>query len=88
MAEGQYRSALEGDHVRGLLHVPGVAEVEMVGEATIMASVEDWAVNLSQARLTFHWRCKTEPEPPRQEWMVVQPQPTPPCCHARTGALL
>jgi hypothetical protein len=57
-----YYGVLEGDEVRGLLHSPGAHEVELVGEAALPVSIEDWGLPLRQAARVFYRRCHIAPD--------------------------
>jgi hypothetical protein len=57
LREYRYYSVFEGDHVRGLLHDLGSQAVEIVGEATLQVTVEDWGLDLMHAKAIFYPRC-------------------------------
>ena len=58
LREDSYYTVLEGDQVRGALHVLGPHDVEIVGEVTLGVTIEDWGLNLSQAKAIFYARCQ------------------------------
>lgn len=58
LREDSYYSVFEGDRIRGPLHSLGSHEVEIVGETTLGVTVEDWGLNLEQAKTTFYSRCR------------------------------
>ena len=51
-----YHSVFEGDRVKGQLPVPGSYEVEIVGEVTLEVTIEDWGLDLRQAKAIFKGR--------------------------------
>jgi hypothetical protein len=57
LREHSHYSVFEGDLVRGQLHVRGPQEIEIVGEITLRATVEDWGLSLEQAKTIFYPRC-------------------------------
>jgi hypothetical protein len=59
--EQEYFGVYEGDHVRGLLHSPGLHPIEVIGELTVDATVETWGIDRDQATRVFHRHCKTRP---------------------------
>jgi hypothetical protein len=46
------------DQVRGPLHTLGSHEIEIVGENTLGVTIEDWGLNLEQAKAIFYPRCE------------------------------
>lgn len=58
LREHSYHSVFEGDRVRGQLHLRGPQEIEIVGEITLWATVEDWGLSLEQAKTIFYPRCR------------------------------
>jgi hypothetical protein len=59
--EHDHHSVFEGDRVRGLLHTPGVQQVEVVGEVTLSVTIERTGLTHEQAVLAFHRRCVNLP---------------------------
>ena len=57
LREDSYYSVFEGDRIRGLLHVLGSQEVEIVGEVTMGVTIEDWGLTLDQAKAIYYPRC-------------------------------
>ena len=57
LREDSYYTVLEGDQVRGPLHVLGSHDVEIVGEITLGVTIEDWGLNLEQAKAIYYPRC-------------------------------
>jgi hypothetical protein len=59
--EHDHYSVFEGDHVRGLLHTPGLQQVEVVGEITLSVTIERTGLTHEQAVSAFHRRCDGHP---------------------------
>jgi hypothetical protein len=58
LREDSHYSVFEGDRVRGPLHDRGSHEVEIVGEVTLWVTIEDWGLDLTQAKVIFYPRCR------------------------------
>jgi hypothetical protein len=58
LREDSYYSVFEGDQTRGPLHTLGSQEVEIVGDITMGVTIEDWGLNLNQAKAIFYPRCR------------------------------
>jgi len=58
LREDSYYSLFEGNHVRGALHTLGSHDIEIVGEITLGVTIEDWGLNLEQAKAIFYPRCE------------------------------
>jgi hypothetical protein len=58
LVEHDYYSVFEGDQVRGMLHTRGAHEIEIVGEIALQITVEDWALDLQEAKRIFYPRCR------------------------------
>jgi len=58
LVEDDYYSVFEGNQVKGLFHTPGPHEIEIVGEIAFQATVDNWALDLDQAKLIFYPRCR------------------------------
>ena len=57
LREDSYYTVLEGDLVRGPLHTMGSQDIEIVGEITLGVTIEDWGLDLKQAKAIFYPRC-------------------------------
>ena len=57
LREDSYYTVLEGDLVRGPLHTLGSQDIEIVGEITLGVTIEDWGLDLKQAKAIFYPRC-------------------------------
>jgi hypothetical protein len=57
LREDSYYTVLEGDQVRGPLHTLGSQDIEIVGEIMFGVTIEDWGLNLEQAKAIFYPRC-------------------------------
>jgi hypothetical protein len=53
----EHWAIFEGDQVRGALHVSGDGEIEILGEMTLAATVESWALDLKSAKRLFYHSC-------------------------------
>src|SRR5438105_3504494 len=51
--EQDYFGVYEGDHVRGLLHSPGLHPIQVIGEITLDATVENWGMVREEATRVF-----------------------------------
>jgi len=71
--ETKYYSVFEGDQVRGPLHSPGVQDVEVVGEATLPVTVEEWGLARRPATRAFYRRCHIAPDARDEEMTVARP---------------
>src|SRR5215217_7312561 len=54
LREDSYYSLFEGNQVRGSLHTLGSHDIEIVGEITLGVTIEDWGLNLEQAKAIFY----------------------------------